>query len=319
MRGITHLYSAQALPWPTALIRSIIGRQGWNAGFLNSCTISTFPTSPLSPSTDRAEPEIPRLRKIQLGLVRIGLVTVMAALITAYFWVPLVLGIAYVRQVPIPNLYGSHHHGSSHRSGSPISLWLHGQLLDYGRPALLTAMAASGIIAAILKRRDRPARVVLGLSAAWTMLYFFVLMWPPLARRLPLGADMVLWRSVGGVDMVAILLMGLAGEALWTWSSRLGDLWHAAVPGVIIFALMIPVFTGAPRLLLERSSKRSGGRSARFKSWLARHHCYGEIAATGPNTPHAWFFKQAHGFSGSAILWFGIIGVGRRSFAECGT
>ncbi|MFZ0889361.1 MAG: hypothetical protein WA005_12980 [Candidatus Binataceae bacterium] len=184
----------------------------------------------------RSELHLTAGRKLWIGVVRVGAVAIVAAVITSYFWLPLALAANQLRQVALPHMMRK-------EPGSGASLmWLalHGQLLDYQRAPLVTAIAAVGIVAAILKLRAPPARLALSLFVVWSVLCFALPQWPSLTGKLPLGGLLPPSRVVAGLDMAAILLIGLAGERMWSWCSLVRAPWCWLIFGISSFALMVP-------------------------------------------------------------------------------
>src|SRR4029077_17646215 len=111
---------------------------------------------------------------------------------------------------------------------------------------VLTVLLAVGIVVALLTRTAL-ARLALALFAVFLLLYFGRATWGPLADLLPLHQGLLYHRFIGGVDVAAIMLIGLAGDWIWRTSARLPRFGRPVAVGVLAVALMLPA-------LLERSS-----------------------------------------------------------------
>lgn len=143
-------------------------------------------------------------------LGRFALVGAITAAATSYMWLPFLMHSAYVNVTPYldPQKYDSFGAG-------PILSWLvTGELLDHGRLPMLTLLLGVGVIASIVTRA-RLALLALGLFALWLVLYFGRPTLGPLVDLLPLSDGLFLHRLVGGVDIFAILLIGIGGAWLW--------------------------------------------------------------------------------------------------------
>lgn len=121
--------------------------------------------------------------------------------------------------------------------GAPTILrWLTtGDLLDHGRLPVLTALVAVGIVAA-LWRRTRVGLFALGVFVMWLVLYFGRATLGRIADLLPMNAGLHVHRFIGGVDLGAIMLVGLAGAVIWQVSARLPRARVAIVTLVAVLA-----------------------------------------------------------------------------------
>jgi hypothetical protein len=143
-------------------------------------------------------------------LGRFALVGVVSAAASSYMWLPFFMQAAYVNVTPYldPAKYDSFGAG-------PILSWLFsGDLLDHGRLPVLTLLLAVGVICAVVTRARLPL-LASGLFGLWLVLYFGRPTLGPLIDLLPLHDSLFLHRLVGGVDIFAILLMGIGGAWLW--------------------------------------------------------------------------------------------------------
>jgi hypothetical protein len=232
--------------------------------------------------------------RVKTGIKRVGAVAVMVALITSYFWLPFLLRTDYMRRVPIPNVLPT---ARLIRAVSTVTA-LRGSLLDYDRLGCLTLLTGLGIVAAILKLRFLTARVALALFAFWTALYFILQGRQWLIGWLPLSEMMVPLRFIGPAHLSAILLIGLAGEWIWSWFARLADPWRAVVPGILLVVLMLPA-------LRERAAvyRRDAGYIERFAKIDSDHGWQAIITALKAQPPGRTFLVVAQGrFSGENVL-----------------
>jgi hypothetical protein len=141
---------------------------------------------------------------------RFAVVGAVSAAATSYMWLPFFVHAAYVNASPYldPTKYDSFGAG-------PILSWLlSGDLFDHGRVPVLTLLLAAGIICSVVTRARLPS-LALGLFGLFLVLYFGRPTLGPLIDLLPLSESLILHRLVGGVDVFAILLMGIGGAWLW--------------------------------------------------------------------------------------------------------
>lgn len=143
-------------------------------------------------------------------LGRFALVGAISAAATSYMWLPFFMHSAYVNVTPYldPQKY------DSYGAGPILSGLVTGDLLDHGRLPMLTLLLGVGVIGSIVTRA-RLSLLALGLFALWLVLYFGRPTLGPLVDLLPLSDGLFLHRLVGGVDIFAILLIGIGGAWLW--------------------------------------------------------------------------------------------------------
>ena len=168
-------------------------------------------------------------------LGRFALVGAVTAAATSYMWLPFLTYSAYINVTPYldPLKYDSY--------GAPAILtWLFsGDLFDHGRIPVLTALLAVGAAVAVVTRA-RLALLSLVLFALWLVLYFGR---PTLGRLidvLPLSDGLFLHRLVGGVDIFAIILMGLGGAWLWDLARASTSRARVAAAGAAALVLLVP-------------------------------------------------------------------------------
>ena len=143
-------------------------------------------------------------------LQRFAMVGAITAAATSYMWLPFFMYSAYVNVTPYldPQKYDSYGAGT-------ILGWLaRGDLFDRGRLPVLSLLLAIGAVGAVVTRA-RLAILALALFGVWLVLYFGRPTLGPLIDLLPLSEGLFLHRFVGGVDIFAILLMGVGGAWLW--------------------------------------------------------------------------------------------------------
>lgn len=143
-------------------------------------------------------------------VLRFSAVAALAAVITAYMWVPFFAQAGYLNVSPYLD------RAKYDSFGAPTILgWLvSGDLLDHGRVPVLTALLAVGVAAAVVKR-TRLLVLTLVLLVLWLVLYFGRPTLGPIADLLPLHEGLLFHRFIGGVDLFAILLIGAGGAYLW--------------------------------------------------------------------------------------------------------
>jgi hypothetical protein len=138
--------------------------------------------------------------------LRLVVIALPAALISAWMWLPYLTQSSYFFMSPFlqTEKYASY--------GAPAILgWLvTGDLLDHGRLPVLTALLAIGIVAAVMTR-TLLARSVLVLFVVWLVLYFGKPTLGGLVALLPNYENLLLHRFIGGVELFAVVLIGIGG------------------------------------------------------------------------------------------------------------
>jgi hypothetical protein len=170
-------------------------------------------------------------------LARLAIVGGFTAVICSYMWLPYITQSAFFALSPYLERWKYDSFGAH-----SILWWLaNGDLFDFGRWPVLTALVALGVAAALMNlRRSRPALLAVSLFAVWVALYFGRPTWGQILTILPLHDSLLLHRFKGSVDFMAILLMGLGGEWLWQQASVLGERWRAPVVALAILLLLVP-------------------------------------------------------------------------------
>ena len=156
-------------------------------------------------------------------------------MISAYSWLPFLLGQAYLSG----GEYVSQSYFDSFGAQKVLHWLVTGRMLDAGRLPVLTALLAVGIVAAIVARK-RQALLAVALFVAWLALYFGHGFWGPLADPLPFGDILLFHRFVGGVQLAAILLIGIAADAIWRACSLAPRRWGMVLATLVLGALLVP-------------------------------------------------------------------------------
>jgi hypothetical protein len=141
---------------------------------------------------------------------RFAVVGVVTATATSYMWLPFFMQAAYVNVTP----YLDTDKYDSFGAGKILSWLVSGDLFDHGRLPVLSLLLAAGVVCSVVTRARLPL-LVLSLFGLWLVLYFGRPTLGVLIDLLPLHASLYLHRLVGGVDLFAILLMGIGGAWLW--------------------------------------------------------------------------------------------------------
>jgi len=168
-------------------------------------------------------------------VARLATVGAISAAATSYMWLPFFMQAAYVNVTPYldPAKYNSFGAG-------PILTWLvAGDLLDHGRLPVLTLLLAAGVICSVLTRARLPL-FALSLFGLWLVLYFGRPTLGVVVDLLPLNDGLFLHRLVGGVDIFAILLMGIGGAWLWELVGASGSRGRLMAVGVATLLLFAP-------------------------------------------------------------------------------
>jgi hypothetical protein len=121
---------------------------------------------------------------------------------------------------------------------------LTGELLDHGRPAILSLLALTGaiLIAWRLYRRRRQSAAevfVLGGAVFWLLVFFGRPTWGPLLLLLGVTRDLHLHRVVGAVHIFLVLLAAIAVGAGWRELARRGHLALTLLLTLIVLAPML--------------------------------------------------------------------------------
>ena len=168
---------------------------------------------------------------------------------TAYQWVPFITSRQYLSVTPYLQEY------KFDSFGAPAILgWLFtGDLFDHGRLPVLTLLLALGIGVAVVRRTRLNVFVLTGFLV-WLVLYFGRPTLGPLFDLFPLSDGLLIHRFIGEMELFAVPLMGLGGEALiWRLTTRFfarfaqgrsprTALGVPLVAGLVIVLLLVPAF-----------------------------------------------------------------------------
>jgi len=129
-------------------------------------------------------------------------------------------------------------------AGKVLRWLVTGELLDFGRWPVVSALAAVGAVVAITRaRQDEAWRAVLGFSVLSTLLFIGRRTWGSLLEVLPLNQDLLYSRFIVGVQLGCVLLAGLGaawlGRAALAGLGRIGlEAWHdIAIPALVVVAV----------------------------------------------------------------------------------
>jgi len=173
----------------------------------------------------------PANARARLG--RFALVWALAAAVTAYFWLPFLLGKAYLSASP----YLERWKYDSFGAAEILRRLLTGELFDHGRLPVITALVLAGLVAAVLER-SRHALLAAALFILWLALYFGRATWGPLADLLPMHDGLIMHRFVGGVHLAALMLIAVAGARLWQIAASAGRRQALAFTAVALAAML---------------------------------------------------------------------------------
>jgi hypothetical protein len=172
-------------------------------------------------------------------IVRLAMVGTPAVLITAYFWLPLILNGAFHTTSPYMEEWKYDSFGAEQ-----VLTWLgKGELLDYNRPPVVTGFAALGVLVA-LWTRTRLAFLALAVFGFWLVAYFGRPTLGAFADVLSFDGKLWMHRFIGPVQLGAILLVAVAAGGVWSLLHRFRRVpWPAAVFGVLVLAVTITALT----------------------------------------------------------------------------
>ena len=193
-------------------------------------------------------------RQLPARLVRLGVVGAIACGIASYMvWPFLQSSRLYLNSLPELG-------AASQRVGDAVVLAMAGDLLDYGRLPVLTALAGIGVLAACVRRG--PIRLLaLGGFIMWLVLYLGRPSFGALGDLLPSHAGFISARFIGAVGLFAIPMIGLGGEAIWDATGRVRRIsarLHKVIATMALLLLLTPAaierartYTLSQRTMLE--------------------------------------------------------------------
>ena len=178
-------------------------------------------------------------QELRRRVKRLALMLTLDGLITAYFFIPLVLDRLYVnRTVWFPPSYFD-----SYGYQWVLGTLFRGQLFDHGRFPTLTLLAAAGLGVSIWRWRRPRYRVGAILAVVWLLLYFGRPTWGRLMDVLmPLSGNMILPRLILGAQLGGILLIGPAMALPLSWAVTKRNIAALIAFAAFCAALLFPVY-----------------------------------------------------------------------------
>jgi 6-pyruvoyl-tetrahydropterin synthase-like protein len=171
-----------------------------------------------------------------------ALVVVAAALATSMMWLPFIAGRAYLGVTPYLQPYKYDSFGAA-----DVLRWLvTGDLLDHGRLPFITALVGLGLVVSVVQRTQM-ARTAAVLFAVWLVLYFGRPTLGALVDLLPFHEGLLMHRFIGGVDLFAIVLVGIGAAWVFERAGTDRSIRRCVLACVAALALLAPA-------LAERAS-----------------------------------------------------------------
>jgi hypothetical protein len=193
-------------------------------------------------------------------------------LLLSYWFVPLFLENAYHNvsfwDPPVKwNSYGAK---------EVISMFLNGQLFDFGRPPILTYLLGVGFFVSLWRFRGK-YRFFAFLLPFWLALYFGRTTWGALIDLLPMMKEMHQQRLINGLHLVSFPLIGVGTAFVLKKLRRLTG--HGSLPLVswgLIALLAVPVYKANAnylsynRIWLKQANESYEADEADFQKLVAR-------------------------------------------------
>jgi hypothetical protein len=197
------------------------------------------------------------------GLRRLLALGGVAALLSAHQLFPLLTDRRFLNH----SLWEEPIKWNSYGAGTVLQWLFTGQLLDFGRPPVLSLLAAQGtalVILSILKRRGRAPVPLFLLSGAalWIVLYFGRPFWGRAMILFGISRDFHVHRLIGGVHVFLVLLAAVGLGTLWRAASRRG-LRGAAIGVAATAILLYPAIAERARYL-EGNYENTAELAAKF-------------------------------------------------------
>ena len=150
------------------------------------------------------------LRSILPRVARLAIVGVAALAVASYMWLPFILTPQYLGASPYLQEWKYDSFGAETIVGWLVS----GDMLDHGRLPVLTVLLGIGLVAAVLRPSRLKVFAVVGFFV-WLILYFGRPTLGPIADLFPLSDGLLFHRFIGEMELFAIILIGVGGEAIW--------------------------------------------------------------------------------------------------------
>ena len=192
---------------------------------------------------------MPSRASIRLRAVRLVLLGIPLLMITSYFLVPLFLDREFINR----GVWDPAEKYDSYGASWVMSHLLRGELFDQGRLPVVTVLAGIGVFACLVKRDREIFRIPVAIGVVWLLLYFGRPTWGVILDLLPLMDDFHLQRLIGGVDLGAIMLAGIAVAVPLRWLVA----WHR--PQTIAIAVVALALIAYP-VAAERIEFRNWNR-----------------------------------------------------------
>jgi len=188
-------------------------------------------------------------RSIRMHFARVAAIGISAGVVASYMLIPFVMSSgSYLSRRP--DVAGSGRQSSS----TFFDALMGGDLFDYGRLPVLSALVVAGVVVAIARfKRDenRVHRLALGGLFVWLVLLVGNPAVGPLAKLLPTHSGYVTSRFISAVDAFAILIIGVGGAWLWEVFGRLRSRTRAvSQPGKRLLATASPLIALSSVLVL---------------------------------------------------------------------
>ena len=162
----------------------------------------------------------------------------LTALTGSYFFVPFLLDGAYMNR----SIWELSSKYDSYGASWVLKTTAKGEMFDYHRLPILTALVAVGLIVCLWRWREPRFRVPVVLFGAWTALYFGRPTWGVLLKVLPLSSELHFHRLIGGEHLGGLLLIGVALAAPWPWLLRQKSVLPAIGAGLVCALVLFPAF-----------------------------------------------------------------------------
>lgn len=179
----------------------------------------------------------PVIKKYQV----LFLVFLLTFLVLSYWFVPLLLHNQYHNI----SFWDSPLKWNSYGAKEIIVMFLNGQIFDFNRPPILTALVILGLFLSLLYFGARERWLVFGFLL-WFGLYFGRTTWGKIIDFLPMMREMHQQRLVNAFHIVCIFLIGFSGEFVWQWLEKIVKKFNikysSPAPLLVFLLLAIPVY-----------------------------------------------------------------------------
>jgi len=153
----------------------------------------------------------PDISEIFTRIKRALLFYFVTALVTAYFFIPCFLDFSYYNR----SIWFDPLKYNSTGAVDILTKLLTGELFDFGRLSIITALFFIGIVIVITQWRDEKYRVLLALTIFWLLVYFGQPTWGAILNLLPFSQNLHFHRFVGVFQIGAVMVIGAGLALLW--------------------------------------------------------------------------------------------------------